>query len=55
MMEIDQRLSKELARLDLVRANLAKDHERIAALSQPGLVPQRHDGHLATIVQRLEA
>ena len=54
-MEIDQRLSKELARLDLVRVNLAKDHERLAALSQPGLVPRRHDGHLTAIVQRLEA
>ena len=54
-MEIDQRLSKELARLDLVRANLAKDHERIVAMSNLSVAHAGSDQRLDGIVQRLEA
>ena len=55
MMETDQRLSRALARLDLVRANLAKDHERIVAVSNLSVAHPCGNQRLDTIVQRLEA
>ena len=54
-METDPRLSRALARLDLVRANLAKDHERIVAMSNLSVAHPCGNPRLEGIVQRLEA
>ena len=53
-MEADPCLSRALARLDLVRANLAKDHERIVAMSNLSVAHPCGDDRLEGIVQRLE-